>query len=124
MKPAALLLAGAFGLSACAPKPPPAPPPQLSFDCARGYEALAAAIRAEPGLKLAPTPGEPYRYYSSEDGGVSYVVTERGAPSHPAAFKQVATPHGTDTIGCPYGDRPSYDRFVTYLKDLAKARRG
>ena len=119
-----LLILGALGLTACAPRPPPPPPPQLAFDCARGYDALAAAIKAEPGFKLAPSPGEPYRYYSAEDGGISYVVTERGAPAHPAVFKQVATPHGTDTIGCPYGDRPSYDRFVTYLRDLAKARRG
>jgi hypothetical protein len=124
VKPAALLILGALGLTACAPKPPPPAPPQLAFDCARGYAALAAAIAAEPGLKLAPAPGEPYRYYSAEDGGVSYVVTERGAPAHPAVFKQVATPHGTDTIGCPYGDGPGYGRFAAYLRDLAKARRG
>jgi hypothetical protein len=124
VKPAALLILGALGLTACAPKPPPPAPPRLAFDCARGYEALAAAIAAEPGFKLAPSPGEPYRYYSAEDGGVSYVVTQRGAPAHPAVFMQAATPRGTDTIGCPYGDRPGYDRFVTYLKDLAKARRG
>lgn len=123
MRPAALLILGALGLTACTPKPPP-PPPPLAFECARGYEALSAAIAAEPGFKLAPSPGEPYRYYSAADGGVSYVVTEPGAPAHPAVFKQVATPKGTDTTGCPYGDRAGYDRFVTYLKDLAKARRG
>jgi hypothetical protein len=123
VRPAALLILGALGLTACAPKPPPPAPARLAFDCARGYPALAGAIAAEHGLKLAPSPGEPYGYYNAEDGQVSYVVTRPGAPAHPAVFKQLATPHGTDTIGCAYGDRASYDRFVTYLRDLAKARR-
>ena len=123
MRLAALLLAGALGLTACSkPAPPPAPPLQLVFDCARGYEALSAAIAAEPGFKLAPSPGEPYRYYNAEDGEVSYIVTERRAPAHPAVFKQIAGPKGTSTIGCPYGDKPSYEKFVAYLRDLAKAR--
>ena len=122
MKPAALLIWGALGLTACSKPEPPPPPPPLAFDCARGYEALAAAIAAEPGIKLANTPGEPYRYYNAGDGAVSYVVTEPRAPAHPAVFKQIAGPGGTSTIGCPYGDGPSYDRFVTYLKDLAKVR--
>lgn len=120
---AGLLFAGALGLSACQ-KPPPPPPPQLRFDCARGFEALAADIAAAPGAKLANTPGEPYRYYNVDDGSVSYVVTLKTAPAHPAVFKQIAGPKGTSTIGCAYGDKPSYDRFVAYLKDLAKARRG
>jgi len=53
---------------------------------------------------------------------VSYIVTLPHAPAHPAVFKQIAGPKGTDTIGCSYGDRSSYDKFVAYLKDLAKAR--
>ena len=122
MKPAALLIWSALGLAACArPEAPPAP--RLAFDCARGYDALAAAIAAEPDLKLAPAPGEPYRYYNAQDGAVSYVVTEPRAPAHPAVFKQTAGPKGATTVGCPYGDRPGYDRFLAYLNDLAKARR-
>jgi hypothetical protein len=122
VKPVALLIWSALGLTACArPEPPPAP--RLAFDCARGFDVLAAAIAAEPGLKLAVAPGEPYRYYNALDGAVSYVITEPRAPAHPAVFKQIAGPQGTETIGCPYGDKAGYDRFFTYLRDLAKARR-
>lgn len=124
IRAAAILLAAGLGLSACSKPAAPAPTSQLRFDCARGYDRLAAAIAAEPGIKLANTPGEPYRYYSLADGSVSYVVTLPSAPAHPAVFMQIAGAHGTTTIGCPYGDKPSYERFVTYLKDLAKARRG
>lgn len=121
MKPPALLVAGALGLTACArAEPPPRPP--LALDCARGFEALSAAVAAEPGLKLAPAPGEPYRYFNAEDGAVSFVVTQPGAPAHPAVFRQLATPSGMLTTGCAYGDRPGYDRFLAYLKDLARAR--
>lgn len=121
MKPAALLIAGALGLTACArAEPPPRPP--LTLDCAQGFQALSARIAAEPGLKLAPSPGEPYRYFNAEDGAVSFVVTQPGAPAHPAVFRQLATPAGMQTTGCAYGDGPGYDRFVAYLKGLAKAR--
>ncbi len=124
IRAAALLLAAGLGLAACSKPAPPAPVSQMRFDCARGYDRLLTAIVAEPGVKLANTPGEPYRYYSLPDGSVSYVVTLPGAPAHPAVFMQLAGPGGTTTLGCPYGDKPSYDRFVTYLKGLAKARRG
>ncbi|HEX5376944.1 MAG TPA: hypothetical protein VFW47_00120 [Phenylobacterium sp.] len=122
MKPAALLIAGALGLAACS-KPDPPPPPELAFDCAAGFDALSARISAEPGLKLAPSPGEPYRYYNAEDGHVSYVVTQPGAPAHPAVFKQSVGPGGRAQTGCAYGDRAGYETFAAYLKGLAKGRR-
>ncbi len=121
---AVLLLAAGLFLAACSKPAAPAPVSQMRFDCARGYGHLVEAITAEPGVKLANTPGEPYHYYSLPDGSVSYVVTLPSAPAHPAVFMQLAGPGGTTTIGCPYGDKTSYDRFVAYLKALAKARRG
>jgi hypothetical protein len=117
----AVLLAAA----ACAPKPeaPAAPPPLAKLDCARGFEALALALADQPGLVLAPkAPGEPYRYYNAEDGRTSYVVTEPGAPGHPAIVRQATGAKGQVTEGCPFGDRGGYDELLAYLETLNLAR--
>jgi hypothetical protein len=121
VKAGALLLAGA--LTACAPKPPPAPPADFRIDCALGYDQLAARIAAIPGVKLARTPGEPYHYFNTADGHASYVVTLPGGAGHPAVIQQRASSDGMIQTGCAYGDRPGYDRLVAYLKSLAAARR-
>lgn len=115
------LAAFAFlALASCArPAPPPAP---VALDCARGFDELATRIAADPAVKLAPSPGEPYRYYNSADGKLSYVVTETAAPAHPAIVRQVAGADRLVTDGCGFGDRPSYDKLLAYLRDLARGR--
>ncbi|MBP8247769.1 MAG: hypothetical protein KAX56_12945 [Phenylobacterium sp.] len=120
MRPWALPLMGA--LATCAPAEPP-PRPPLKLDCALGYEALSAAIVAEPGMKPAVKErGEPFRYYNAEGGQSSFMVTEPGAPGHPAILKQQVTPAGVTNSGCAYGDEKGYAELVAYLEALARAR--
>ena len=122
MRPWALPLAGALLLSACAEPEAPAPPP-LKLDCALGFEALSARIAAEPGTKpAAKERGEPFRYYNAEGGQSSYMITEPGAPGHPAILKQEVTPAGVANSGCAYGDAKGYAELVAYLEALARAR--
>jgi hypothetical protein len=117
---AALLLGCALlSLPACAK--PAKPPPPLKLDCALGFETLSARIAADPSLHEAPQPpGEPYRYFNALDGATSYMITQAGAPGHPAILKQQATPAGPVNSGCPYGDRAGYEKLLAYLQSLAK----
>lgn len=122
MRPWALPLMGALLLSACA-KPEAPPPPPLKLDCALGFEALNAKIVAAPGMKPAVKErGEPFRYYNADGGQSSYMITEPGAPGHPAILKQEVTPAGIQNSGCAYGDEKGYGELVAYLEALAKAR--
>jgi len=117
----ALLLLATFPLCACAPKAEAPPPAPLALDCTQPFEAQAAKIIAQPRLVPAPKePGEPYRFYSVEGGAVSYVITEKGAPGHPAILMQSAAGGRLTTTGCPYGDAKGYQKVVAYIDSLKK----
>jgi hypothetical protein len=118
----AALLVTTLPLCACAPKAKTPPPAALALDCTQPFEAQAARLTAQPHLIPAPKePGEPYRFYSTEDGTVSYVITENGAPGHPAILMQTAgADHGT-TTGCPYGDKKGYAKVLAYIDSLKAA---
>ena len=121
MKPWAILPGAVLGLYACA-QPEPVPPP-LVLDCALGFEALSARIVASPGMTPAVKErGEPFFYLNAEGGQTSYMLTEPGAPGHPAILKQEVTPSGIKNSGCAYGDQKGYAELVTYLEVLAKVR--
>lgn len=118
-----------LALAACAPKSePPAPPRSLVLDCAQGFDALSARIASAPDVKAAPrTPGEPYVFYNALDGTASYVVTEAGAPGHPAILKQetvrdAAGAKAMKNTGCPFGDPKGYEQLQAYLVSLRAAR--
>ena len=115
---AALLLP--LTLVACAPKTEaPALPAAVELDCSLGFEALAAKVTTQPGLKPAPQePGEPYRFYSTADGQASYMITEKGAPGYPAILMQARAGAGERNTGCPFGDRKGYDKLMVYLTGL------
>ena len=120
---AALPLLLVFPFCACAPKaeapPPPAP---LALDCATPFEAQVAKITAQPYLVAAPRePGEPYRFYSTAGGAVSYVITEQDAPGHPAILMQTAAGGQVKTTGCPYGDHKGYQQVLAYIDSLKTA---
>ena len=123
MRDAALLaLIPLFALQACAPEPPPARQ-KLVLDCNLPYETLAARVLAQPGLKPAPQErGEPYRFYNMEGGGEAFVLTQPGAPGHPAVFKQEAAQENgrkvMNNTGCAYGDKAGFDQVMTYLESL------
>ena len=122
MRPWALPLMGALLLSACAPPEPPQPPP-LKLDCGLGFAALSTAIVAAPGMKPAVKErGEPFRYYNAQGGHSSFMITEPGAPGHPAILEQQVTSAGITNSGCAYGDQKGYAELVAYLEALAKAR--
>ena len=105
-------------LSACE-KPAPAAPAALGLDCSQGFEAQSGRIVAQAGLVPAPKdPAEPYRFYSTADGASSYLITEPGAPGHPAIMMQQAHGHQVVTTGCPYGDRKGYAQLMAYLDGL------
>lgn len=106
-------------LCACSQKPATHGAEPLPLDCAQSFETQAQRITAQPGLKAAPKdPAEPYRYYSSEDGATSYLITEPGAPGHPAIMMQKAVGHDVNTTGCPYGDKVGYQKLLAYLDSL------
>ena len=124
---AAALLPLILALAACgrsAPEPPAATSvaAPVALTCADGFETLVARIKAAPGLAAAPPePGEPYRFYNAQDGRASYLVTEPGAPGHPAILLQQAVGGGqVRNSGCPFGDRQGYDQLTAYLESLAR----
>src|SRR5207245_917055 len=92
LRPAAALLA----LAACAPKQNTHGLEPLSLDCSQPFAAQAERITGQPGLKAAPKdPNEPYRYYSTEDGATSYLVTlpdAAGLQTRPAGRLHRARP--------------------------------
>lgn len=111
-------LSALFALAACAEKAD-SPVAYLDLDCAKPFDAQAAAIVAQPRLIPAPEdPAEPYRFYSSADGRTSYLITKAGAPGHPAIMLQKARGSDVVTTGCPYGDRKGYDQLHAYLDSL------
>ena len=119
---AALPLLIALPLCACAPKAEAPPPAPLALDCAQPFGAQAAKITAQPNLVPAPKePGEPYRFYSVAAGSVSYVITEQGAPGHPAILMHTAAGGQVKTSGCPYGDIKGYQTVLTYIDSLKAA---
>jgi hypothetical protein len=109
-----LMLAGA-----CAPKPEATAPIAMALDCSQTFEAQAAKITAQPHLVPAPhESAEPYLFYSTEDGRTSYLITEKGAPGHPAIMMQRASGGEVTTTGCPYGDPKGYKQLLAYLDSL------
>jgi hypothetical protein len=124
--PAALAL---LALAACSPKAQAPSGPAFQLDCAKGFEAQAAALAADPAIKAAPKgEGQPYRFFNAADGKTAWVVTESGSAAHPAVVEQAAVrENGVLTMknrGCAYGDRAGYDELVAYMETLSAGRRG
>jgi hypothetical protein len=112
------LLAAATLLTACAGAEAPEPA-ALDLDCAQDFAALTARVTGQAGLIPAPQdPAQPYQFYSTPDGRASYLITEPGAPGHPAIMMQKARGGEVVTTGCPYGDRAGYDELLAYLDSL------
>ena len=87
----ALALLMLLTLAACSQKPEAAAPQPLKLDCQVDFKVQADAIAAQPHLVPAPhAPGEPYAFYSTDDNRASYLITEPGAPGHPAILMQTA----------------------------------
>ena len=119
---AALLIS--LPLCACAPTADAPAPAPMALDCTQPFEAQAAKVTAQPHLIPAPKePGEPYRFYSTDGGAVSYVITEKGAPGHPAILMQTAGGGQVKTTGCPYGDLKGYKQVLAYIDTLKTAAR-
>jgi hypothetical protein len=115
---AALALLITLPLCACAPKPQVAPV-AIALDCAMPFGAQSAKLTAQPHLvPAAHAPGEPYAFYSTDDGHASYLITLKGAPGYPAILMQRAKGGEVLTTGCPYGDPKGYRRLVAYLDSL------
>lgn len=117
---AALLVLALVG---CAPGEDEAPPAYIALDCGQPFETLKAQVTAQPLTAAPKDPAEPYRFYSSPDGRTSYLVTEPGAPGHPAIMMQEAKGGDVITTGCPYGDKAGYDELHAYLDSLKTWRR-
>jgi hypothetical protein len=116
----AAVVAVFLALAACSQKTGDAAEPQyLKVDCHKAFDDQASAIRGQAHLNPAPhAPGEPYDYYSSEDGRTSYLITQPGAPGHPAIMMQVAGGGDVKTTGCAYGNKRGYEQLRTYLDSL------
>jgi hypothetical protein len=110
--------AAALALAACSDRPADGPVAYIDPDCSQPFEAEVARITAQPRLVPAGTVGaEPYSYYSSADGRVSYLITRPGSPAHPAIMIQRAE-GGVRTDGCAYGSQAGYDELLAYLESL------
>ena len=121
-RPKGLFLFTAMMLSTCAPRAP-APPTWLDLVCTKPFEAQSEAIKRQPGLVPAGEVGsEPYSYYSSPDGRVSYLITRKGSPAYPAIMIQKARAT-VATTGCRYGSKKGYDELLAYLEGLKTWRR-
>jgi hypothetical protein len=120
VKPALPALLFLSTLAACSPKGGDAAGPTfLNLDCQKPFAEQAKAITGQAHLVPAPrAPGEPYAFYSSEDGRTSYLVTEPGAPGHPAIMMQVAGGGDVKTTGCAYGNKRGYEQLRAYLDSL------
>jgi hypothetical protein len=109
----------ALPLCACAPKREATAPVALALDCNVAFDAQSAKLTAQPHLVPAPhAPGEPYAFYSTEDGRASYLITLKGAPGHPAILMQTASGGQVKTTGCRYGDPKGYKQLMAYLDGL------
>jgi hypothetical protein len=105
-------------LAAC-DKPAPPAAPALGLDCSQDFAGQSQRIVGQAGLVAAPKdPAEPYRFYSSADGKVSYLITEPGAPGHPAILMQTSGNGTEKTTGCPYGDPKGYAQVLAYIESL------
>lgn len=119
MRAQAALACLTFALCACSQKPPAPAFQPVQLDCSLPFETLKAKIVSQPHLVPAPKdPAEPYRFYSTDDAQTSYLITEPGAPGHPAIMIQKALAGGVKTTGCAYGDRHGYDQLMAYLDSL------
>jgi hypothetical protein len=119
VKRAALL---ALLACACAPDKPPAAA-AAALDCSTAFDALKTKVLEQP---LNPAPkdvSQPYRFYSTPNGQVSYLITEPDAPAHPAIMMQQARNGTVVTTGCRYGDATAYDQLMQYLDSLKTWRR-
>lgn len=107
-------------LCACSPPKPAAPfDPAIALDCSQPFDAQVKAITAQADLVPAPhDPLEPYRFYSTTHGRASYLITEPGAPGHPAIAMEVAGGGKVEITGCPYGDKKGYAKIIAYLESL------
>ena len=54
---------------------------------------------------------------------VAFVLTQVGAPGHPAILKQEAVQENGRKVmkntGCPYGDKAGFDQVMAYLQSLS-----
>ncbi|MGZ3375462.1 MAG: hypothetical protein ACXU8S_02590 [Phenylobacterium sp.] len=115
----ALALLLTLPICACAPKPEAAAATAVALDCAMPFDAQSARLTAQPHLvPAAHAPGEPYAYYSTDDGHASYLITLKGAPGYPAILMQQASGGQVKTTGCSYGDRKGYKQLMAYLDSL------
>jgi hypothetical protein len=90
----------------------------LDLDCAKPCDAQVAASHRAAGARSAGTVGsEPYSYYSAPTAGVSYLITRKGSPAHPAIMIQRARQRGPH-LGCAYGSKTAYAELKTYLESL------
>ena len=106
-------------LAACSPKSEATSAAPLALDCKLDFKAQAARLIAQPNLTPpSHDPGEPYTFYSTNDGHASYLITEPGAPGHPAIMMQLAAGGTVRTSGCAYGNKRGYQQLLTYLDSL------
>ena len=119
MRAPVLALAILLPLAACSRKVEEAAFQPLKLDCQQPFADQARAITAQPHLVPAPhAPGEPYAFYSTDDNRVSYLITEPGAPGHPAIMMQTAANGDVKTTGCAYGNKRGYEQLRAYLDSL------
>ena len=121
---AALSLLMSLPICACAQRTETPAPAAFALDCAQRFEVQSARIRAQPHLVTAPhESAEPYSFYSTDDGRGSWLITEPGAPGHPAIMMQRAVGGAVKTAGCRYGSQKGYDQLMAYLDGLKTWRR-
>jgi hypothetical protein len=88
-------------------------------DCNLGFDAQVKLLTGQPDLVPARDEAvEPYRYFNSADGHVSYVITQPDAPAHPAILIQRVGGERSTTTGCAYGDKAEFAKLKSYIENL------
>ncbi|ADL00624.1 hypothetical protein [Brevundimonas subvibrioides] len=109
-----LTIGGAAALGAWSAERPGVPLHEWqSLDCSKGFEALVAKIKSEPGTLDWGSDDEPTRLIQQFGKEQYYIVTNPTHPAHPAIIHRgpLVYSEGVGMIleGCAFGDRAALD---------------
>ena len=92
------------------------------LDCALGYDALTARMKAAPKLQAYPSRYPLLDTYNDSAALTLYAVTREGHPAHPAFAMRKINGMGPGmavvTSACGYGDKAGFEQLLRDIEIL------